>query len=209
MAKLDLKSLLEKQLEAVENKDVILQALKLEEIQKAIDNDYVNPIVKKTKEELITKVQSEVQTETINNLIKELNIEAVENVDGLKAYAKRLQGSTQEKDEVITRLEKELNALKPQYEQLNKDLQKRQVVDKILESGFNRKYVDDVYTIAQNKVSEEKPLETVLAEMKVDYKMFVAQPVDSGSYHADGNSKAEPVTDDLEKWRKEAGLKKK
>ena len=212
MPKLNIKELLLKQLEAVENKDEVipfLEQLDFDSVQHTIDNDYVNPIVKKTKEEVIEKSKDEIRQSAIDEFIAGLKMDGVENVDGFKAYTKRLQATTEEKDEILSKYEQELNSLKPQYEQLNKQLEKRNIMDKIIEKGFEHRYAEDVYTIANNKLSDDADLETVLDSMKESYKMFVAKPTDGGSYDKGSNDTVEAVPNEEAKWREEAGLSTK
>lgn len=215
MAKLDLEKMLLERLDAiddVESKDDVKQVLSklgLDEIQRTIDNDYVNPIVKKTKEETIEKTKDEVRQAAVDEFVKGLALDGVESVDAFKAYTKRLQATTEEKDEMISRYEKELNDIKPAYESTLKEVEKRNTLDKIIQTGFEAKYAEDVYTIASNKVSDDTDLESVLEQMKDQYKMFVAKPIDGGSYDAGGNDVLEPQPDEVDKWRIEAGLKPK
>lgn len=215
MAKLDLQGMLFKRLEEiedVENKDeikAVLEKIGLEDVQRTIDNDYVNPIVKKTKEDVTEKTKEEIRETAVNEFISQLGLDGVENVDGFKAYTKRIQASTEEKDEMISRYEQELNDLKPKFEETQKSLEKRNTLDKVIEKGFDTKYAEDVYTIAKNKVDEENPLENVLEDMKKSYSMFVAKPQDGGSYDAGTNDTVATPPDELDKWREEAGLEPK
>lgn len=212
MPKVNIKELLLKQLDTAENKDEVislLETLDFDSVQHTIDNDYVNPIVKKTKEDVIDKAKDEIRQTAVDEFIASLKVEGVENVDGFKAYTKRLQATTEEKDEMLSKYEQELNQIKPQYETLNKQLEKRAMMDKIVEKGFEHKYAEDVYTIASNKLSDDADLDSVLDGMKESYKMFVAKPKDGGSYDKGDSPTLEPVPDELEKWREEAGLKSK
>ena len=207
MPKLNLKELFEAQLKDAENKDDILNSLKLDDVQRTIDEQYVNPIVKKTREETLEKAKSEVRESAIDEFIKSLKVDGVENSDAFKAYTKRLQATTEEKDEIITKYEKELNEIKPKFQETMSQLEKRDALDKVLGAGFNRKYAEDVYTIAKNKASDDTPLEKVLDGMKSEYKMFLDKPGDSGSYHKDDGGSGGEDDKELEaKWRKEAGL---
>ena len=215
MAKLDLEKMLAERLDALEDVEAkdqfkdILKQLKLDEVQRTIDNEYVNPIVKKTKEDVLDKAKDEIRQTAVDEFIASLKVEGVENVDGFKAYTKRLQSTTEEKDEILSKYEQELNQLKPQYEQLNKQLEKRSMMDKIIEKGFEHKYAEDVYTIASNKLSDDADLDTVLDGMKESYKMFVAKPQDGGSYDKGDSPTLEPIPDEMDKWREDAGLKSK
>jgi len=211
MAKLSIKDMLLQNLETLEldNKEEVqgvLSKLDFEAMQRTIDNDYVNPIVKKTKEETVEKAKDEIRDTAINDFIKSLSLDGVENVDGFKAYTKRLQATTEEKDEMISRFEQELNEIKPKYETTLKDLEKRSMLDKILEKGFEHKYAEDVYTIASTRVGGDNDLDSVLDSMKESYKMFVAKPSDGGSYDPGSNETLQPVPDEVAKWRAEAGL---
>ena len=132
MPKLNLKELLLKRLEGFDNKDDIISKLELDDVQRTIDNDYVNPIVKKTKEETIEKAKDEIKDSAVNDFVKNLKLDGVENVDAFKAYTKRLQSTTEEKDEIITKYEKELNEIKPKYEELSTSLQERNALDKVI-----------------------------------------------------------------------------
>ncbi len=213
MAKLDLQQMLLDRLETLkdlEGKDEIKEVfakLGLDEVQRTIDNEYVNPIVKKTKEETVEKTKDEVRQSAVDEWIAGLGVEGVESVDAFKAYTKRIQATTEEKDEMLARLEKELNEVKPAYENTLKEVEKRNTLDKIIQSGFESRFAEDVYTIARNKVSDDTDLDTVLENMKESYKMFVAKPIDGGSYDAGGNDIPEAEPDEVQKWREEAGLK--
>lgn len=215
MAKLDLKSLLLQRLEQLENVEdkeaatKVLEQLDLAGVQSTIDNDYVNPIVKKTKEETVEKAKEEIRDTAVDEFIAGLKLDGVESVEAFKAYTKRLQSTTEEKDELISKFENELNEIKPQYEQSVKQLQKRDTLDKIIEKGFEHKYAEDVYTIATNKLSDDTDLETVLDSMKESYKMFVSKPQDGGSYDKGDTTTLEPEPDELNKWREDAGLSPK
>lgn len=209
MPKVNIKELLLKQLETAENKDEVsslLEQFDFDSVQHTIDNDYVNPIVKKTKEEVVEKSKDEIRQTAIDEFIAGLKLDGVENVDGFKAYTKRLQSTTEEKDEILSRYEQELNEIKPQYENLNKQLEKRSMMDKIVEKGFEHKYAEDVYTIARNKLSDDADLDTVLDGMKESYKMFVSKPTDGGSYDKGSNETSQAVPNEEAKWREEAGL---
>lgn len=207
MPKLNLRELLSDRLKDLDNKDDILEALSLDEVQRTIDEQYVNPIVKKTKEEVLEKSKDEIRQTAVNEFISGLKLDGVENVDAFKAYTKRLQATTEEKDEIISRYEQEINEIKPKYEETISTLKRKETLERIADAGFNRKYAEDVYTIAQNKVSEDKSLEDVLEEMKKDYKMFVSKAEDSGSYHPENPEAMPKPEDEEERWRKEAGLK--
>ena len=215
MAKLDLEKLLVERLEALEDVEAkdevkaVFKKLGLDQVQHTIDNDYVNPIVKKTKEDVLEKAKEEIRQTAVDEFIASLKVEGVENVDGFKAYTKRLQATTEEKDEILSKYEQELNQIKPQYEQLNKQLEKRTMMDKIVEKGFEHKYAEDVYTIASNKLSDDADLDSVLDGMKESYKMFVAKPQDGGSYDKGESPTLEPVPNEIDKWREDAGLKPK
>ena len=210
MPKLNLKELLEEQLQDVGNKDDILNSLKLDDVQRTIDEQYVNPIVKKTREETLEKAKNEIRDSAVDEFVKGLKVEGVESVDAFKAYTKRLQATTEEKDEIITKFEKELNEIKPKFEETMSQLEKRNTLDKVLDAGFNRKYADDVYTIAKNKATDDTPIEKVLEGMKSEYKMFLDKAGDSGSYHNDEGGLNPDADAELEaKWRKDAGLPQK
>lgn len=211
MPKLNLKELLSEQLKDVDNKDDILTKIDVDAIQQTIDNDYVNPIVKKTKEETNEKLKDEAREAAVNEFINNLNVDGVENEDGFKAYVKRLQATTDEKDETISKYEKELNEIKPEYEKLSSSLEKRNAMDKIIDAGFDRKYAEDVYTIAKNKAGEDEELEKVLDGMKDEYSMFVDRSSDdSGSYVPGGEGDNPPDPEkEIDQWRQEAGLPSK
>ena len=208
MPKMNLNELLSKRLEKLDNKDAILEALDLDSVQRTIDEEYVNPIVKMTKEDTLLKAKNEVKDVAVSDFVKSLKLDGVENVDAFKAYTKRLQATTEEKDEIITKYETELKELKPKYQETLTKYQEREAIDKVLDAGFSRKYAKDVYAIAKNKASDDKPLEDVLKDMKSEYKVFVEKPGDSGSYHGGNDPEGDPDPDkEVERWRREAGLK--
>jgi len=67
-------------------------------VMESLDNEYVNPIVaKKTDKEKLS-------TEAVSHLVKELGLDGVESVDGLKLYVKQIGGTTDEAKEANIKL---------------------------------------------------------------------------------------------------------
>ena len=209
---LDWTGIIKEAVKDADNADDIVQKIDVDKVKGKIDNDYVNPIVKKNKEEHGQKVKGQ----AVEEFVKEAGIDGVQSPDDLKSYAERLSSTASEKDKQLNevletkkKLENELNEYKPKVEELSSKLQERETFDTITEKGFRKDYAKDVHAIARNKVTDDKPLEKVLDEMKETHSWFLSE-TDSGSFHDDdGSGGSGPKDKDAErdKWRREAGLK--
>jgi hypothetical protein len=189
--------------------ETILDSFNIEGIKKAIDEDYVNPIVGGKKEELRTSVKQE----AVSDFLKEAKIDGVENVDQFNAYVKRLGSTTDEKDAIITRLTNETTELQGKFTKLGEDYG---VANKKLSGYDNRKLVtdrkfltdktDDILAIAMSKVTDEMPIDKVLDGMIESHKYFMPtnETQEGSRLGSQGNEKA--TDEEITKWEKEAGL---
>lgn len=182
--------------------------INFEGVMKAINEDYTNPIIGGKKDELRIKAKEE----ATNEFIKGLGVEGVENIDSFNAYVKRLSSTTSEKDEALSRTEKEKQELQQLYEELNgkyeetnSKLTQFNRLTAITKAGFLPDKIEDVMAIAQAKVTEDKTFEQVIEEMKETHKYFMPQKGKSGSSLLNQNNDGE-IDDEVAKWRKEAGL---
>lgn len=194
--------------------DEFLKNIDVDGFKKDLDENYVNPIASnrenrirdKAKEEVLPDVQKEVQS----NIIKELGVDA-ENTDGLKAWAKRLQSSTEEKDEAYTRLEKELKEKNETLEQLQgkaSEADKYKTILQMDDYGVRKEAREDAYNLASQRVSEDKPLDSVLEEMKSNdlYASFF-EKADAGSgVNPDDNDEPLSPEKEQEEWEKKWGV---
>lgn len=195
-----------------EKAEEIFEQIDFDSLKKPIDEEYVNPIVKRRQEQAREKAREEVQPEVQKQIFSELGIDA-ENTDGAKAWVKRLQGNTEEKDEAYNRIAKQNKELeektKTYEEQINEYKNKAERYESVMkmdEYGVKKDYRDDVYDLAQKRVSEDKGLDDVLKEMKKTHGAFFGTAEAGAGVNPDNETP--PKTDDEEQkeWEKKFGL---
>ena len=148
-------------------------------LTKAIDTDYVNPIIAKKKPDM-EKLEQEALGKAYAKIIGDLGIDTVKDIDGLKAYAKKIGATTDETKEALLRVEKERDAslskyseLESKYNGLNSNYTNLERKSIILENGFNPKYVNAILAETSSKVTEEMDFAKALEDTKSNYPEWV------------------------------------
>ncbi len=169
-----------------EKADEILENIDVEKIKKPIDEEYVNPIVGYRQEQARENAKKEGMADAQKDVFKQLGLEA-ENIDSAKAQLKRLQADTSEKDEAYNRLEKQNQELaektqtfEQQLKEAQEQAQRANSVLKMDEFGVKKDYREDVYDLAQKRVSEDKGLDDVLKDMRESHSAFF-EAADAGA----------------------------
>lgn len=182
----DFKAALKNAVKDQEKADEILENIDIEKIKKPIDEEYVNPIVGYRQEQARENAKKEGMADAQKDVFKQLGLEA-DNIDSAKAQLKRLQADTSEKDEAYNRLEKQNKELaektqtfEQQLKEAQEQAQRANSVLKMDEFGVKKDYREDVYDLAQKRVSEDKGLDDVLKEMRESHSAFF-EPADAGA----------------------------
>ena len=169
-----------------EKADEILENIDIEKIKKPIDEEYVNPIVGYRQEQARETAKKEGMADAQKDVFTQLGLEA-DNIDGAKAQLKRLQADTSEKDEAYNRLEKQNKELAEKTQTFEQQLKEAQEsanransVLKMDEFGVKKDYREDVYDLAQKRVSEDKELDDVLKDMRESHSAFF-ETADAGA----------------------------
>lgn len=188
--------------------DEIVEAIDVDGIKRSIDEDYTQPIVNYRTQQTRDKAKDELKGEIMEDVVKDLGIEDVENQDQLKSWAKRLQSTTSEKDETVNRLQKELETVKPEYEKYKSEVDRYKTLRVIDEKGFDPNYSEDVYTLAKSRVTEETTLEDVLDNMKETHSQFLAKPSAGSTLNPnDGDPDPEELAEKEQKeWEEKYGV---
>lgn len=151
-------------IESAIEKSTVDGKLDASELMKAINEDYVNPIVASKKPNL-DKIKEEAKSEWIQGL----GFEGIDSESKLKAYVK--QSSDESKEDLTqletryNELEEKYNTLETSYKGVNDTLSTFQRKDKLFNDNFNGDIDYSLYKINQ-LVSEEKDFDTAYAEYK-------------------------------------------
>jgi hypothetical protein len=129
-------------------------------------NTHINGIVKKNTSKEMEKVKGEV----FKTFVQELGIEA-NDLDGVKLWAKKMNGNTDEYKELNTKLEKELAEITEKYNLSSGELKEFKEkalysarINKILQSGFSQDEAEFLEFKLNKEVTEENDFKTVLEE---------------------------------------------
>jgi hypothetical protein len=178
-------------------------------------NDAINGAIKSTKETMpkLEDLTNQAIGKATEKVISGLGIDNVKDVDGLKAYAKKLNATTDETKETLLRVEGERDKFKSDFDTLDathKTMSTQftglQNESKIIGSGYKVKYSNAVKAEANSRVTDDKDFATVLEEMKPEYPEWL----DKGSGGGGNTGSGEHVDIDdaeVERWKAEAGVK--
>ena len=155
--------------------DKVMEANKTEEgynlegIMKAIDNDYVNPIVAKNKPNL-----EKANQEYLGTVMTDLGIDG-NTVEDFKVWTKKMGGNTDEIKEANIKLEKELSDMRGNFETVNGEYGKlksqfatTQQLTKIQALGVVGEEAEFLQYKLSKKVTEENTFDQVLEEYAKD-----------------------------------------
>ena len=139
-------------------------------------NEFTNSVVVKNTEK--------VKQSALSDFLKGLGLESVTDESSFKSYVESLKLSESEKDKIISEYTKKLedeSKTRAEYEnKLSEASSKLTNIERkeLLKSkGLNPIYLDDVMTIANTRVNEEKPFEKVVEELLAEerYSIFRGQ----------------------------------
>lgn len=183
----------------------LLDNFDIDSFKKVVDEEYVNSIAKYRSDKAREKAGEEMRPELEKEILKGLGIEG-DSVEAAKAWAKRLQANTTEKDEIISKYEGRIKELEPLQSELEKN---KQLVHKYeTMSKFNDvkpEYREDVYDLASKKANEETPIEEVVKSMKETHKSFFTTPHQGagGKVNPDDQDDGKTLDDEEKEWEKE------
>lgn len=204
----DLKKHLEGHIKAEndEEKQGIMEKLDLDNIKKAIDEEYVNPIVKHRQEKERENARKEAMEEAQKKVLEEIGIEA-DNLEGAKAWRKRLESNTDEKDEMLSNYEKQVKELQEQAkaaDEYKSKYEKEQSIRNLMEKGAKTEYAEDAYILAQARVSEDKPFDAALEEVKKSHAHLFKQSGAGGQVDPD-DPDLDEADKDVKRWEEKYG----
>lgn len=141
------------------------EGFNVDEVMKAIDNDYVNPIIASKKPNY-----EKANQEYLGTVMQELGIEG-NSLDDFKVWTKKMGGNTDSiKEENIT-LSKQLNEIKQQYESVNSEYGKIKQeyattaqLSKIKDIGVVGEEAEFLQYKLSKQVTEETPFDKLLEE---------------------------------------------
>jgi hypothetical protein len=178
-------------------------------------NDAINGAIKSTKETMpkLEDLTSQAIGKATEQVISGLGIENVKDVDGLKAYAKKLNATTDQTKETLLRVEGERDKFKTDFETLetthntmSTKFTGLQNESKISGSGYNMKYSNAIKAEANSRVTDDKDFAGALDDMKKDYPEWLVKG--SGGGGDTGSGEHIDIDDaEVERWKKEAGVK--
>ena len=139
--------------------------LNVEEVMKAIDNDYVNPIIASKKPNL-----EKANQEFLGSVMKDLGIDG-NTLDDFKVWTKKMGGNTDQfKEENIT-LSNQLKELKGKYEEVSNEYGKVKQeyattaqLSKIKDIGIVGEEAEFLQYKLSKQVTEETPFDKLLEE---------------------------------------------
>lgn len=189
-----------------EEKQSVMKKLDIEGFKSIIDNDYVNPIVDYRREKEREKAREEAMQEAQKATLQEIGIEA-ETIDEAKAWRKRLESTTTEKDETLSKYEKQMKELQEKAEEaetFRTQYEKEKNIRGLMETGVKPKYAEDAYLLAEARTSEEKDLSAALDDVKESHAHMFEQSGAGGKVPGDDPGDDE---DDLKHWEEKYGVK--
>lgn len=113
-------------------------------------------------------------------VLRELGIDP-EDKNAIKRYSQLIK-QNQTKEEQLTN---DLNAANTAKDEAEARASAAEMKLAAIQKGVNPKFVDDVIILAQSKVTDDKPIDKVLDEMKTSYPAFFGE--DGGSGSSTGN----------------------
>lgn len=113
-------------------------------------------------------------------ILRELGIDP-EDKNAIKRYSQLIKDN-QTKEE---QLSNELNAANTAKDEAEARASAAEMKLAAIQKGVNPKFVDDVIVLAQSKVTDDKPIDKILDEMKTTYPTFFGE--DGGSGSSTGN----------------------
>lgn len=113
-------------------------------------------------------------------VLRELGIDP-EDKNAIKRYSQLIKDN-QTKEE---QLSNELNAANTAKDEAEARASAAEMKLAAIQKGVNPKFVDDVIVLAQSKVTDDKPIDKVLDDMKTTYPAFFGE--DGGSGSSTGN----------------------
>ena len=141
----------------------------VENIMKAIDNEYVNPIVAKNKPDI-----DKINSEYLGTVMKDLGING-NTIDEMKVWTKQMGGNTDEiKEQNLTlttnfkELEVKYNDINEKYGIQQKDLVTNKQVNKIISSGFEADDAEFIQYKLSKQVTEENTFDSLLEDYAKD-----------------------------------------
>jgi hypothetical protein len=134
------------------------------------NGDDKNPPPAKTfTQEELNAIAKREKEEGKKSILKELGFEDIKTVkDGLSKFKEWQDSQKTEAEKTAQTLKEKEDAITSANDKLALANAKLDAV----KAGVNPKYVDDVVALAMIKISDEKPMETVLTEMKETYPNF-------------------------------------
>lgn len=148
------------------------------ELMKLIDNEYVNPIVAKSKPNM-DKLKQDIMDETKQNIFKELNIEGVDSEETLKQLINSKSTKATENEtklqEALTKLGKVETDYKGFETKFNEMLQKNTLLERTnaISGKFEEKYHDIILSKIDSKLGEDGSIAEVIEELQTDYPEFM------------------------------------
>lgn len=109
-------------------------------------------------------------------ILRELGIDP-EDKNAIKRYSQLIK-ENQTKEEQLTN---DLNAANTAKDEAEARASAAEMKLAAIQKGVNPKFVDDVIILAQSKVTDDKPIDKVLDEMKTTYPAFFGEDGGSGS----------------------------
>jgi len=187
-----------------EEDESLLDKIDLEGFKKTVDENYVNSIVSYRTNKAKESYEKELAPKVQENILKELGIEG-NSVEAAKAWAKRLKANTTEKDEIISKLENEKNeysTYKEKYQQTESELNKYKTLSEMNKLGVKPEYQEDVFVLANSRITEEKGLEDVVKEMRQTHANFFQKTGAGGRVDQDDDDGTKTWKEQEDEWRK-------
>lgn len=138
-----------------------------EEANKAY-NEHINNIVSSKVSKEVEKAKESAQQEITKSFINDLGIEA-EDVDGVKVWAKKMMGNTDEFKEQNIQLEKQLKEAQAKakefennYKQVNNEYTTTKQIQKIIGKGYDPEQAEYLQFKLSKQVNEEQSFDDLL-----------------------------------------------
>lgn len=201
----NLEDLLPKHTKEVEGKNVTDFKSASNELYSRFETHFKKnlPTEAKLMEDALVKAEEQIVTK--------LGIEEVKNLDGLTAYAKKLNSTTTETTEALLRVERErdgfetkFNDLNKTHTQLNSDFTTVKRRGVIVESEFQKKYIDTALMQASNMVTEELDFAGAVDKVKETYPEWLsAEQKNAGGGGSGQHEDVKPTDAELKKWEEQ------
>jgi hypothetical protein len=142
-------------------------------------NEFTNSVVVKNAEK--------VKQTTVSDFVKSLGLENVADEVSFKSYVDNLKLSESEKDKLIAdytkKLEDEATAraeYESKYGEASSKLTSIERKDLLRSKGLNPVYLDDIMTIANTRVSDDKPFDKVIDELLAEERYSIFREQEKG-----------------------------